>query len=94
MHPVRRLFKTMPKPRPIEARLMYFESINETPEFWTLRVYRDEFETFKPEDKLVIHNWISDVIRTIRMIEPNMFLEVYESASEDDNGSQSLHYRA
>jgi len=79
VHPVRQIFKALPAPRPIVADLVHFEEVNETPEFWTLRVYRDSFESFNAEDKLVIHNWISDVIKNIRLVEPNCWLEVYEN---------------
>lgn len=78
MNPVRAMFKSLPPPRPVVCDLVYFEETDDNMEYWTIRLYRDNFESFSAEDKLVIFNWVSDVIRNIRTIEPNCWPEVYE----------------
>lgn len=86
INPVRAIFRTNPAPRPVVADLCYFPEVPEdvnngiegNPQFWTIRLYRDNFETFSAEDKMVIFNWVSDIIRSIRVVEPNCFVEVYE----------------
>lgn len=77
-HPVRQIFRRNPSPRPVVADLVHFASGAENEEYWTIRLYRDNFDSFSKEDQLVIFNWVSDVIRLIRMIEPNCYVEVYE----------------
>lgn len=78
MHPVRAAFKALPPPRAVVAHLVYFKPTDDNMEYWTVRLYRDNFETFSAEDKLVIFNWVSDVIQNIRTVEPNCWPEVYE----------------
>jgi hypothetical protein len=78
MHPVEILFKMYPAPRPVVCDLVYFEPVGEQPDYWTLRLYRDDFEDNSAEDKLVLHNWISDLIYKIREYEPHTYVEVYE----------------
>jgi hypothetical protein len=76
---VRQIFKMMPAPRPVVADLVHFEEVpDESPEYWTIRLYRDNFDKFPAEDRLVISNWVSDVIRNIRLIQPLVYLEVHE----------------
>lgn len=77
-HPVRQIFRKNPAPRPVVADLVHFPSGADNEEYWTLRLYRDNFETFSAEDKLVIFNWASDTIRLMRMVEPNSYVEVHE----------------
>ncbi len=79
MHPLRKIFRTMPAPRDgVVAHLVNFEEQPDAPEYWTIRLYRDNFDSFSPEDRLVIHNWVSDIIRNMRLIEPRVYLEVFE----------------
>jgi hypothetical protein len=47
-------------------------------EFWAVRVYRNNFSTFSAESQVALHRWIEDVIKSLRLIEPNLFLEVLE----------------
>lgn len=77
-HPVRQIFRSKPAPRPVVCDLVHFEAEEQHPEYWTLRLYRDDFDSFPVEDRLVIHNWVSDTIKAIRLIEPNCWVEVYE----------------
>jgi len=84
VNPVRSIFQSMPAPRPVVADLVHFDEIpddgqgNGNPEYWTIRLYRDNFDRFSAEDRLVISNWVSDVIKNIRLIQPLIYLEVYE----------------
>lgn len=78
LHPVRKIFRSMPAPRPVVCDLVHFRQVGETPEFWTIRLYRDDFDRNTAEDKLVIFNWVSEMVKTVRMIEPNCYVEVYE----------------
>lgn len=78
-HPVRKIFRSIPAPRDgVVAHLVSYPETEETPEFWTVRLYRDNFESFSTESKVVIHNWVSDILRNMRMIEPRVYLEVFE----------------
>lgn len=77
-HPVRQIFRRNPSPRPVVADLVHFPAGAENEEYWTVRLYRDDFDANTAEDKLVIFNWVSDTIRLIRMVEPNCYVEVYE----------------
>lgn len=77
-HPVRQIFRKNPSPRPVVADLVHFPAGAENEEFWTVRLYRDDFEAHNAEDKLSIFNWVSDTIRLMRMVEPNCYVEVYE----------------
>lgn len=77
-HPVRTIFRNNPAPRPVRADLVHFDPGAENEEFWTIRLYRDDFDKNNSEDKLVIFNWVSDTIRLMRMVEPNCYVEVYE----------------
>lgn len=78
-HPVRKVFRTIPMPRDgLVAHLVHFAEQEDAPEYWTLRLYRDNFESFSTESKVVIHNWVSDILRNMRMIEPRVYLEVFE----------------
>lgn len=83
MHPVRKVFKSNPPPRPVAADLVYFPRGTggdpDTPEFWSIRLYRDNFDRFSKEDQHVIFNWVSDTIRHMRIVDPNCFVEVFES---------------
>lgn len=84
MNPVRAVFRAMPAPRPVVADLVHFPEVpddgqgNGNPEFWTLRLYRDNFDQFSAEDRLVISNWVTDVIKAMRLFQPLFYLEVHE----------------
>lgn len=81
IHPVRALFRSKPAPRPVVADLVEFPPGSQgEPPYWTVRLYRDDFDNNTDQDKLVIFNWVSDVIQTIRQIEPNCYVEVHERA--------------
>jgi hypothetical protein len=77
-HPIRKMFRTRPAPRPVVADLVHFPAGAENEEFWTIRLYRDDFDNNSAEDRLVIFNWVSDTIKAMRIIEPNVYVEVYE----------------
>jgi hypothetical protein len=84
MNSVRAVFKSMPAPRPVVADLVHFPEVPDNnagggnPEFWTVRLYRDNFDSFSAEDRLVISNWINELIRNIRTFQPLFYLEVHE----------------
>lgn len=80
MHPVEAVFKTIPAPRPVVADLVQFDAQGDQPEYWTIRLYRDDFDNNSGEDRMAIFNWVSELLRTIRIIEPNCWVEVYERA--------------
>lgn len=78
-HPVRRVFNGNPPPRDgLVAHLVHFEETEESPEYWTVRMYRDNFDSFSGEDRLVIFNWVSDIIKSMRVFEPRSYVEVLE----------------
>lgn len=85
-HPIRKVFKSIPAPRDgVVVHLVHFEEEQAgdgeglvVPEYWTVRLYRDNFDTFSKEDQFVLFNWVSDIIRTMRLIEPRTYLEVFE----------------
>lgn len=80
-HPVRMAFNRKPSPRDgLIAHLHYFKESIESPEFWTVRLYRDNFDSFTAEDRMVIFNWVSDIIKDMRVFEPRSYVEVYERA--------------
>lgn len=84
--PVRAVFKSNPAPRPVVADLCWFPEVPEdvnngvegNPQFWTVRLYRDNFDSFSGEDRLVIFNWVSDTIKKMRIFNPNVWVEVFE----------------
>lgn len=84
INPVRAIFKSNPAPRPVVADLCYFPAVPDNgagegnPEFWTIRLYRDDFDSFSAEDRMAIFNWVSDTIKKIRVVEPNCWVEVHE----------------
>ena len=73
MHPVRVAFQTsLSAPRPgVLVDLVYYEPDGDTPEYWTLRLYRENLGTlgFSTQDMLVVHNWISDIMKNLRSVE-------------------------
>lgn len=76
-HPVRRAFNSNPPPRDgLVAHLVHFEETEIAPEYWTIRLYRDNFDSFSGEDRLVIFNWASDTIKSMRVFEPRSYIEV------------------
>lgn len=86
-HPVRAIFRQNPCPRDgLVAHLVYFppeldNTINPpglVPEYWTIRLYTDNFNSFSAEDRMVIFNWVSDTLRLIRVVEPRCYVEKYE----------------
>ncbi len=83
-HPIRKVFQAMPAPRPVKAHLVYFPPGSgdspDTPEYWTVRLYRDDFDSNSAADRLVIFNWVSDIIAHMRKIDENVYVEVYERA--------------
>lgn len=86
INPVRAIFRSSPAPRPVVADLCYFPEVKEdinngiegNPQFWTIRLYRDDFDSFSGEDRMAIFNWVSDTIKSIRAVEPNCWVEVHE----------------
>lgn len=84
INPVRAIFMSNPAPRPVVADLCYFPEVpddnegNGNPQFWTIRLYRDNFDSFSGEDRMAIFNWVSDTIKKIRLVEPNCWVEVHE----------------
>lgn len=81
MHPVRAVFNSFKVPRPgVTVDLVYFAPQPDAPEFWTIRCYRDEFNALSGEDKVVVFNYISDIIKNIKAVEPNVWPEIYETA--------------
>lgn len=85
MHPVRTMFKSLPAPRPVKADLVYWPPLLDgTPEFWTVRIYRDDLRTMNAEDQQVIAHWVFDVIQKCREVTPRVYHEVLES--EEVNG--------
>lgn len=81
IHPVQALFRSKPAPRPVVAHLVYHDPGPQgEPEYWTVRLYRDDFDDNSAEDKLALFNWASDVIKTMRTVEPHSYVEVLERA--------------
>lgn len=83
IHPVRLAFKRKASPREnLVAHLIHHPEREEEgqllPEFWTVRLYRDNFDSFSAEDRLVIFNWVSDIIKDMRVFEPRSYVEVHE----------------
>lgn len=84
IHPIQAIFRSkQPAPRPVVTHLVHFPEIEEEPgqfrpEFWTVRLYRDNFDAFSKEDQLVIFNWVSDIIKSMRAVEPRSYVEVHE----------------
>lgn len=83
---VRTAFKSKPAPRPVLCDLVYHppELDNSSnipdmkPDFWTVRLYRENFDSFSGEDRIVIYNWVSDIIAEIRKIHPRCYIEAHE----------------
>ena len=73
IHPVRVAFRTRPAaPRPgVAVDLVYHDPDGEIPEFWTLRMYRDNLKAldYSTENSIVVHNWVSDIMRSLRAVE-------------------------
>ena len=85
MNEVRAIFRSMPAPRPVVADLVYHPPLlNGTPDFWTVRLYRDNLRTFSGEDQQVIAKWVFDVILACREAHPRVSHEVFER--EGDHG--------
>jgi hypothetical protein len=82
-HPARFIFTTTPPPRPgVKADLVYHEGSEGVPEWWTLRMYEDNFRKFSGEDRLVIFNWASDIIKRIRDCNVAIWPEKFENVPE------------
>lgn len=87
-HPMRKVFNSHPmpelgkdiygEPRELACHLVHFEEQEDSPEYWTVRLYRDNFNFFTGEDRLRIFNWVSDIIKSMRVIEPRSYVEVHE----------------
>jgi len=78
-HPVRTVFNTMPPPRNgVVAHLVHHKAEEPLPEYWTIRLYEDNFNSFSGEDRVVIFNWISDMVRNMRIFEPRVYVEKFE----------------
>jgi hypothetical protein len=87
VNPVRAVFNTMPAPRPVVAHLVHYKEVPEdinngvegNPEFWTVRIYRDNLRTFSGEDQQAIGFWLFDVIKTVRQTTgAEIYHEVFE----------------
>jgi hypothetical protein len=83
-HPVRTMFQRKPPPpRPVMLDLVYHEADepNDIPEFWTLRMYRDNLKEldYSAEDTMAVHRWINDIIIDLRMIDTHVYPEIFES---------------
>ena len=63
--------------------LVYHEpnESNDTPEFWTVRMYRDNLKEldYNVEDTMAVHRWVNDIIKNLRMITPYVYPEIFES---------------
>lgn len=89
---VRAIFRSKPSPRMgVVAHLVFHPPQIDnsvppeiTPSFWTVRLYRDNFDSFSVEDRIVIHNWVSDIISSVREIEPRCYMEVDERVPKDE----------
>lgn len=81
-HPVQTMFKLLPPaPRPgVVTDLVYYNT-KDKPEYWTIRLYRDNLDQLdlSGEDGLVLHNWVSDIMRQLRTVEPRIYLEIFET---------------
>lgn len=77
------MFKRIPlAPRPgVILDLVYHPDRGDTPEFYTLRMYRENIDklNWNAEDALAIHNWVSDIMRSMRVVDPTISLEIYNS---------------
>jgi len=82
-HPIRTMFqRNPPPPRPVMLDLVYHDAdeTNDLPEFWTLRMYRDNLRklNYNAEDTMSIHRWVNDIIKNLRMIDEHVYLEILE----------------
>lgn len=86
LEPVRQVFRSMPAPRPVVCDLvkhppqMDEESGLWSPDFWTIRLYRDNLREMSGEDQVVIANWVFSVIKACRQVHDNISHEVWEKA--------------
>jgi arabinogalactan endo-1,4-beta-galactosidase len=55
-------------------------------EWWTIQLSSKNFNSFSGEDRVVIFNWISDIIRTMRLAGIKVWPEKFEKAPEVSNG--------
>jgi hypothetical protein len=83
-HPVRTMWqRNPPPPRPIMLDLVYHEAndANDTPEYWTVRMYRDNLKEldYSVEDTMAVHRWVNDIIKNLRMVTPHVYPEIFES---------------
>lgn len=67
---VRALFRTRKSPAGLVADLVEFEA------YFTVRVYRDNFDKLALPDQLAAMNWINDTIESLRVL-VDCYLEVW-----------------
>lgn len=64
--PARVIFSQFKPPRRGMAVDLVRHNTEDYGEWWTIRLYQDNFDSFSGEDRVVIFNWVSDIIRTMR----------------------------
>jgi hypothetical protein len=62
--------------------LVHHDQTEDYPEWWTIRLYNDDFQSFSAEDRVVIFNWASDIIKTMRESGILVWPEKFEKAPE------------
>lgn len=51
--------------------------IVEYPGYYTMRLYRDNFDSFPDNKRLAFSEWISEIIKNTRAVGIDFYLEVY-----------------
>lgn len=89
---VRTVFSSKPCPRAgVVCHLKYYPPQIDTssayhdmqPAYWGVILYRDNFDSFSGEDRVVIFNWASDIVSSIRVVEPRCYVEMEEKVPHE-----------
>lgn len=77
---VRTVFRANPIPVPGAAvDLVYFPALLDgTPDFWTIRLYRDNLAKFGGSDQVAIASRVAELIVKCRQVHPRVYHEVLE----------------
>lgn len=89
MSAVREVFRANPIPVP-EAKvdLVYHPTLLEDgvviPDFWTVRLYRDNLRTFNGVDQLAIMARAKEIVVKCRQAHPRVYLEAWKTETEPE----------
>lgn len=85
MNPVRQVFHSTPAPRPVVCHLVYHKAMPDgRPDFWTVRLYRDNLRTMSGEDQVIIAHWVFDVVQKCSAVHDRVSPEVWETEMEPE----------